>query len=229
MATCGFCVDDDAIYMSFTDDGRSRLQRQYPAGKAIESHAGDICLHEGKIYIALSAPKAGAGSFVTILDTDFNQLNRIPLPKTPRPDGIGFLNGSFFIGQDEFGKDPHPTNYIHQYDENFVFQKSHTVEIGNTHYGVQTIAGFNNELWMGFYMNPRKYGICRFDANVVFQEGFASPGASEGLCEAPPSRRGPFPRLIVSSNINETKDGVRLFGTLLRFYEFDGEKLNRLK
>jgi len=228
----GFCVDDNAIYMSFTSmmvkadyDGNILLE------KPIESHAGDICLHEGKIYIAHSVRAKGAetGGFVTILDTDFNQQKRIPLPQTPQPDGIGFLNGAFFIGNDEFGKEPHPTNYIHQYDENFIFQKSHTVEIGNAHYGVQTIAGFNNELWMGFYMNPRKYGICRFDANVAFLEGFASPGASEGLCEAPPGRRGPNPRLLVSSNVKETKDGVRLFGTLLRFFEFDGVKLNLLK
>ncbi len=228
----GFCADDNALYLAFTT---VMVKADYHGNilleKPIDSHAGDVCLHEGNIYVAHDVRAKGAetGSFVTVLDTDFNQLKRIPLPKPMRPDGIAFLNGSFFIGNDQFGKEPHPLNHIHQYDENFVLQKIHAIDIGATQYGVQTMAGVNNELWMGFYMNPRKYGICRFDADVVFREGFANPVASEGLCEAPPGRRGPLPRLLVSSNIHETKDGVRRFGTVIRFYEFNGKELVLLK
>ncbi|MDD4098174.1 MAG: hypothetical protein PHC30_05350 [Lentisphaeria bacterium] len=228
----GFCADDHALYLAFTSvmvkaDYSGKVLLEVP----IASHAGDVCLHNGRIYVAhdVRVPKTEAGSFVTVLDTDFKELRRLPLPKTTGPGCIAFLNGSFFIGDDLYGKEPHPLNHVHQYDENFILQKIHTIDIGATQYGVQTMAAFNNELWMGFYMNPRKHGICRFDAGVTFLEGFARPGASEGLCEVPPNRRGSLPRLMVSSNLNETTDGVRRFGTLIRFYEFNGQELVQLQ
>ncbi|OGV66550.1 MAG: hypothetical protein A3K19_23845 [Lentisphaerae bacterium RIFOXYB12_FULL_65_16] len=232
----GICCDEDAVYWSFT---AVILKTDY-AGKTllevpISAHAGDICMHDGKIYIAQALSgkadieKTGGKSWVVVMDTSLNEVKRYAIPDTPHPDGITFLDGSFYIGEDKYGKDPHPINVVNQYDANFTLQKTHTFEIGTTQYGVQTMGTALGHLWMGFYMNPRKHGIVRFDKNMTFVEGFPSPNVSVGICAAPARFSGAKPRFLVGENISvETEAKTRLFAGRIRFYEFDDQAFQQL-
>ena len=125
---------------------------------AIPRHAGDLCIAEGKVYVSVilynkkMAKRAGGTGWIYICDTDLKFLRKVAIPDTPRPDGIAFSNGSFYVAGDDFGKAPHPVNTISVYDKNFKFEKKLTVDIGKpTRYGAQTLNAVDGRILAGFY------------------------------------------------------------------------------
>lgn len=232
----GICCDEAAIYWSFT---AAILKTDYTGKNLLEvsiaPHVGDICMHDDRIYIAQALQHrkdieaAGGGSWVVVMDTDLKEVQHYAIPDTPHPDGIAFLDGSFYLGEDRYGKDPHPITVVNQYDANFALQKTHTFEIGMTQYGVQAMGAGAGQLWLGFYMSPRKYGVVRFDKTLTFIEGFEKPDVSVGICEAPARFAGARPRFLIAQNICVKSEGnPRLFAARIRFYEFDGKAFQRL-
>lgn len=157
----GIAADASGIYWSFystvvkTDyTGRELARVQIPR------HAGDLCVAEGKLCISVIyydkklAKREGGTGWVYVCDTDlkFRSLKKIAIPDTPRPDGITYLDGKFYIAGDDFGKEPHPVNTISVYDRDLKFEKKLTVDIGKpTRYGAQTLNAVNGRILAGFY------------------------------------------------------------------------------
>lgn len=157
----GIAADESGIYWSFyntvvkTDYAGRELARV-----PIPRHAGDLCVAEGKLYVSViyydkkKAKRAGGTGWIYVCDTDLNfkSLREVALPDTPRPDGITFLDGKFYVAGDDFGKEPHPVNTISVYDRDFKFERKLTVDIGKpTRYGAQTLNAVGGRILAGFY------------------------------------------------------------------------------
>lgn len=157
----GIAADESGIYWSFyntvvkTDyTGRELAHVQIPR------HAGDLCVADGKVYISVIyydrklAKREGGTGWIYICDPDlkFRSLRKVALPDTPRPDGITYLDGKFYIAGDDFGKAPHPVNTISVYDRELKFERKISVDIGKpTRYGAQTLNAVNGRILAGFY------------------------------------------------------------------------------
>lgn len=157
----GVCVDDEAIYWSFTTtlvktrrDGK--LQKKVP----VANHHGDLCHHDGKIYVAVNLgkfndPQGNADSWVSVYDAD--DLSLIAKHRTPEvfhgAGGIVHHDGKFLVvgglpdGVEE--------NYVYEYDSDFQFKKKHVLKSGHTHLGIQTAAFADDHWWFGCYGDPK--------------------------------------------------------------------------
>ena len=158
----GICTNDkDAIYWSFT----TTLVKTDSHGKVlkkieVENHHGDLCHHEGKLYVAVNLgkfndPQGNADSWVYV----YNARNLALVSKHATQQvfhgagGIGIRSGHFFV----VGGLPNdvPENYVYEYDADFKFLKKHVVESGHTHLGIQTATFANNRWWFGCYGDPK--------------------------------------------------------------------------
>jgi len=216
----GLCCDDEFLYISFTSaiikvDYQGRLI----AETAIPSHAGDLCLVEDKIYVAQALRGTTRnGGYAVVLDKDLQILQSIPLPRTPKPGCIAYLDGFFYLDNDAFGREPHPINHVHKYDRDFNFLQQYEVAIGDTKYGAQTMTAQQGSLWMGYYSQTR---LVQTAPDLQVRIKLPSPNCSEGLCAAPPRLSGKNPRFLVANNLNRKDEQERrLFGTLISLQEF---------
>lgn len=224
----GICCDADFIYLSFTKtiikvDYHSKFIAETP----IASHAGDICLVDDKIYISQSLRGKNPGGYIVVMDNNLQLLQTIPLPQTPKPDGIAFLANHFYLANDTFGRESHPLNHVHQYDRDFKFLQSYNLEIGDTKYGGQAMAGGQESLWLGFYSNTR---IVQADHNLAVQAKLSRPNCSEGICAAPMHLAGSNPRFLIARNINRKDDqGRTLYGSVINLSEFRAGEFSQLE
>jgi len=155
----GIAADSTGIYWSFYDT----IVKTDFTGKTLISvksprHSGDLCAANGKVYVSVMhydkklEKEEGARGNVYVYDKDLKLVQKKPLPETPSPDGITFLNGKFYIAGDDFGYEPHPLNTISVYDANLKFERKITIDIGKpTQYGVQTLNAFDGRILGGFY------------------------------------------------------------------------------
>lgn len=178
----GICVDGSAIYWSFTTtlvktDLNGKVQRSIP----VANHHGDLCYHEGKLYVAVNLgkfndPKGQADSWVYVYDAaTLAELSRHEVQQVFHgAGGIGYRDGHFFVvgglpdGIEE--------NYVYEYDAQFNFIKKHTIKSGHTHLGIQTASFANNRWWFGCYGEPeillvtdpefRMLGRYKFDCSL---------------------------------------------------------------
>lgn len=164
----GIAADATGIYWSFYD---TVVKTDY-TGKTLTTvknprHAGDLCAVDGKIYVStvyydskMAAEEGGTG-WLYIYNADLVFEKKVALPKTPRPDGITFLNGKFYIAGDDFGKESHPLNTISVYDANLNFERNITIDIGKeTKYGAQTLNAMDGRILAGFYCSfPNAYSL----------------------------------------------------------------------
>lgn len=158
----GICLDGKgAIYWSFTDalvktDAAGRLLKQ----TAVANHHGDLCYHEGKLYVAVNLgkfnePPGKADSWVYVYDAEnLGELARHPVPEAVHGvGGIGWHAGHFMVvGGLPPGADQ---NYVYEYDPNFRFIRTHVIQSGYTLMGIQTAKFINGYWWFGCYGNPR--------------------------------------------------------------------------
>ena len=156
----GVAADDQAIYWSFT----TTLVKTDRAGKRLASvpvanHHGDLCQHDGKLYVAVNLGKfndaeGNADSWIYVYDAKtLQEIARHEVQQVFHgAGGIGYRDGRFFV----VGGLPEgvPENYVYEYDESFQFIKKHTIPSGHTHLGIQTATFAHDRWWFGCYGSP---------------------------------------------------------------------------
>ena len=160
----GIAADESGIYWSFYD---TLLKTDY-YGKKLAlfpriSHMGDLCVVNGKVYVALTI--YGPSHIVKhdnwqgwVLVFDAGTLKYLGRHKmaVPAVDGIAFLDGKFYVGV-AAERELHPLNKVLVYDKEFKFLKELTLDIGQkTFYGAQTINPFGSRLLFSFYGEKKK-------------------------------------------------------------------------
>lgn len=158
----GVCTNEkDSIYWSFT----TKLVKTDRTGKLVKvvdvsNHHGDLCFHEGKIYVALNFgkfndPKGNSDSCVYVYDA--SDLSLLAKHKTPEvfhgAGGIAIHKGKFLV----VGGLPDGVNenFAYEYDGDFKFLKKHTLASGHTHLGIQTATFSDGHWWFGCYGRPK--------------------------------------------------------------------------
>ena len=157
----GICVDDDAIYWSFTTtlvktDLDGKLIKQIP----VVNHHGDLCIHEGRLYVAVNLgkfndPQGNADSWIYVYDAaSLNELARHEVQQVFHgAGGIGYRDGRFFVVGGLPGDIQE--NYVYEYDQEFKFIEKHSVNSGQTRLGIQTATFAHDRWWFGCYGSPK--------------------------------------------------------------------------
>ncbi|MCU0879832.1 MAG: hypothetical protein MUF06_18830 [Pirellulaceae bacterium] len=157
----GVCADREAIYWCFT----TTLVKTDLSGKVLHkvpvaNHHGDLCLHEGKLYVAVNLgkfndPAGNADSWVYVYQPD--DLAFVAKHAVPEvfhgAGGIGVRGGRLFV----VGGLPASIeeNYVYEYDGDFKFIAKHTIASGHTHLGIQTATFAGGRWWLGCYGDPQ--------------------------------------------------------------------------
>jgi len=157
----GVCADPEGnLFWSFTSelvktDSQGKLLLQIP----VASHHGDLCYHDGRIFVAVNLgkfnqPAGQAKSWVYEYDAStLKERNRFPVPEVVHgAGGMDFANGSFFV----VGGLPRgiPENYLYEYTPDFQFQKRHVLKSGETLLGIQVAHFHGGVWWLGCYGKP---------------------------------------------------------------------------
>lgn len=157
----GICVDQQAIYWSFT----TTLVKTDRDGKVIHTvpvanHHGDLCHHDGKLYVAVNLgkfndPDGNADSWIFVYDAgSLKELARHEVQEVFHgAGGIGYRDGHFWV----VGGLPDDVqeNYVYEYDAGFQFLKKHVLASGHTHLGIQTATFAHERWWFGCYGTPK--------------------------------------------------------------------------
>jgi hypothetical protein len=183
----GICVDGEAIYWSFTTtlvktDLNGKLLMKVP----VTNHHGDLCFHEGKLYVAVNLgkfndPKSNADSWVYVYDAaSLKEITRHEVQVVFHgAGGIGFHDGHFFVvgglpdGVEE--------NYAYEYDGQFKFVKKHVIKSRHTHLGIQTATFANDRWWFGCYGDPKILLVTDADFQMKGRYEFDCSLGIEGL------------------------------------------------
>lgn len=166
--------NEHAIFWSWTTEiVRTDMEGKIQARVAALHHQGDLCYHNGKLYVAVNLgqfnqPAGNADSWIYEFDAlTLKELNQYPVPELVHgAGGIEYHNGKFYVvgglvpGINE--------NYMYEYDQSFRFIKRHTIASGYTLMGVQTIAHHNNTWWLGCYGKPT--ALLQADEQFRFQK-----------------------------------------------------------
>lgn len=169
----GICTDQrNAIYWSWTDVlVKTDLTGKIQAKRAVADHHGDLCHHNGKVYVAVNLgkfnlPVGKADSWVYIYDAaTLDELAKHRIPELVHgAGGMAYRDGKFFI----VGGLPSGVNenYVYEYDESFRFVKRHVLASGYTLMGIQTVTWARGSWWFGCYGKPAE--LLRADANFQF-------------------------------------------------------------
>lgn len=157
----GVCSDGQAIYWCFTTElVKTDLKGKLLKKVAVANHHGDLCCHDGKLYVAVNlgkfnAPAGAADSWVYVYDAE--GLTKLARHETQQAvhgaGGIGFRDGHFFV----VGGLPEEVNenYVFEYDNDFKFLKRHVIPSGHTHLGIQTATFAHDRWWFGCYGTPQ--------------------------------------------------------------------------
>lgn len=157
----GFCADQESIYWCFT----TTLVKTDLAGKRLQeipvaSHHGDLCMLDGKLYVAVNLgkfndPAGHADSWVYVYNaSDLTLISRHETQEVFHgAGGIGVRDGHFFVvgGLPESVEE----NYVYEYDAKFQFLKKHVIASGHTHLGIQTATFAHDRWWFGCYGTPK--------------------------------------------------------------------------
>jgi hypothetical protein len=173
----GVCTNErDAIFWCFTTklvktDRSGRVLKQIDVG----NHHGDLCFHEGKIYVAVNFgkfndPKGNADSWVYVYDAaDFSLLAKHRTPEVFHgAGGIASHDDKFLVvgGLPEGVQE----NYAYEYDLQFKLVKKHVLNSGQTLMGIQTAAFADGYWWFGCYGTPKI--LLKADASLMKAERF---------------------------------------------------------
>ena len=183
----GICTEGKAIYWSFTTTlVKTDLQGKLLKKVQVANHHGDLCFHDGKLYVAVNLgrfndPKGNANSWVYVYDAD--SLKEHARHETQEvfhgAGGIGVVDDSFFV----VGGLPSGVNenYVYEYDSQFEFLKKHVVESGHTLMGIQTATFAHDRWWFGCYGNPKILLVTDKDFNITGRHEFDCSLGIEGL------------------------------------------------
>lgn len=170
----GIACDGEAIYWCFT----KRLVKTNLSGTELLSvdvpgHSGDICVHNGKVYIATDE-----GLYVR--EDNFKQevrvydaatLQRVAVynidadcaEKNVHVSSIEYANGRFYLAMGQDSSSTDEKNYVFEYNPSFELVAVHELATGNTQYGLQTIAFHDDKFYVGTYSGanvPASAFIC---------------------------------------------------------------------
>ena len=222
----GIAADSGGIYWSFYD---TVIKTDY-TGKLVAAvksprHSGDLCLADGKVCVSIThydpeiAEREGGTGFVYVYDANLKFLRKHALPDTPRPDGIAFCRGKFYVAGDDFGKQDHPVNTVSVYTPDFKFEKKITVDIGRpTKYGAQTLNEFDGQLLAAFYARKGSVFLSVPELKV---SGVFPMSASVGFAFVPPELSGGR-KLVLIANTTGTRGA---YGAKLLVREWKDGKL----
>ena len=230
----GIAADANGIYWSFYDTlVKTDYAGRILAAVEVPRHAGDLCVTEGKIHVSVTLydrkaiEREGGTGWVYIYDTNLKFLGKTALPDTPRPDGIAFCDGKFYIAGDDFGKAPHPVNTISVYTPDLKFERKVTVDIGRpTRYGAQTLNAAEGKLLAAFYAKSPGSVLLALPGLTV--EGVFPASVSVGFAFVPPEFSGGRKLVLIARNtgkrgaygakllIREWRDGKLLDAELSR-------------
>lgn len=182
----GIATDGQRIYWSFTSalvstDMTGQMLKSVP----VRSHHGDLCHHQGKLYVAVNFGRFNtedkADSHVYVYDAEtLAELAKYPVPELVHgAGGMEYLQGNFYV----VGGLPqdHEQNYVYEYDENFKFIKRHVIPSGQTNLGIQTACFAHGYWWFGCYGKPQQLK-CDQKFNLLEKLNFSS---SVGLAVLP--------------------------------------------
>ena len=183
----GICSDSKAIYWSFT----TTLVKTDLAGKRLKkvpvaNHHGDLCHHDGKLYVAVNLgkfndPKGNADSWVYVYDANtLDELARHEVQEVFHgAGGIGFRNGHFCV----VGGLPEGVglNDVFEYDGKFAFVKKHVIKSGHTPMGIQTATFAHDRWWFGCYGRPSILLVTDADFQMKGRHEFNCSLGIEGL------------------------------------------------
>lgn len=154
----GICTDDKtAIFWSFTTAlVKTNAKGQVLKKIAVESHHGDLCYKDGKIYVAVNLgefnqPTGKADSWVFVYQAD--DLSLLATHRVAEvvhgAGGMAFHDGVFVV----IGGLPEgiEENYAYTYTPDFKFIERHVIKSGYTLKGVQTLAFNDGQWWFGCY------------------------------------------------------------------------------
>lgn len=174
----GVCIDDNAIYWSFTTtlvktDFDGKVLQKIP----VVNHHGDLCHSEGKLYVAVNLgdfnnPKGEADSWVYVYDAEsLKEIARHEVQEVFHgAGGMGVREGHFYvIGGLPEGVD---VNYVYEYDGDFNFVKKHVIESGHTLMGIQSATFAHDRWWFGCYGSPPTLLITDADFNMVGRHSY---------------------------------------------------------
>jgi enterochelin esterase-like enzyme len=169
----GIGCDGHSLFWSFTTTlVKSDLQGTVLKSVPVADHHGDLCVHDGKVFVAVNLgkfndPAGHADSWVFAYDAaSLKELARYPVPEVFHgAGGIGVHNGNFFI----VGGLPEtvPENYVYEYDARFTFQRKHTIASGHTELGIQTAAFAHGRWYFGCYGKPQQLLITDTDFRLL--------------------------------------------------------------
>ena len=221
----GICCDDDAIYAVFLNyvyklDWSGKVVKSVPA----ETHSGDPCLANGKLYVSMSSSDACA---VYEYDLDLNLLRKIKVKDVSACDGIAFWNDRFFIGGPS-PADAHESNPLNVLDKDFNLVAHYEVNFGaKTSYGPQSIAACRDVILVAYYSAEKDKNAPR--SAVINPQGevvaTSTADGSNGWCQLPESMQPnpeKFTRLLVART-DAPKNGPTT--ARFRFFDFDGKTL----
>ena len=185
----GICADREAIYWSFTTtlvktDLDGNLLKKVP----VANHHGDLCFHDGKLYVAVNLgkfndPNGNADSWVYVYNADtLQELTRYEVQEVFHgAGGIGFRNNHFFVvgGLPEGVEE----NYVYEYDSKFKFVKKHVITSGHTHLGIQTATYAHNRWWFGCYGDLKILLVTEADFQMKGRYEFDCSLGIEGLSD----------------------------------------------
>jgi glycerophosphoryl diester phosphodiesterase len=158
----GVCMDDaGALFWSFTTvlvktDAQGHVLKKID----VASHHGDLCHHDGQIYVAVNLgkfndPNGNAESWVYVYNAA--DLAEVARHKTAEvfhgAGGIAYDGQRFLVvgGLPENIEE----NYAYEYDREFHFVKRHAIASGQTRKGIQTAAYAQGCWWFGCYGDPK--------------------------------------------------------------------------
>jgi|LSQX01.2.fsa_nt_gb hypothetical protein len=157
----GVCTNHkDAIYWSFTtslvkSDLKGRVINKIP----VDSHHGDLCFYNNKIYVAVNLgkfnqPPGQADSWVYIYDAEsLDELSKQKVPELVHGAGGMACDGKRFIivgGLPE----GYNENYLYEYGLDLKYKRRHEIP-GYTLLGIQTAAFSDKHWWFGCYGSPQ--------------------------------------------------------------------------
>ena len=221
----GICCDENAIYAVFANyvyklDWSGKVLKGVPA----DSHSGDPCLANGKLYVSMSCK----GEFAVYeYDLELNLLRKIKCENVPACDGIAYWNDQFFTGGSS-SAEAHEINPLNIFDKDFNLISHYDINFGaKTFYGPQSIAACRGVVLVAYYTaekdkNPLRAAIVTPQGEVV---ATSTLDGSNGWCALPQSMQPDsenFTRLIVART-DVRKEGQTTARFI--FFDFDGKTL----
>lgn len=195
----GICCDGHSLYWSFTTSlVKTDLQGRVLKSVSVADHHGDLCCHNGKLFVAVNLgkfndPAGNADSWIFAFDAaSLEERARYPVPEVLYgAGGVGVHNGNFFV----VGGLPETINenYVYEYNAQFAFQKKHTIASGHTDLGIQTATFAHGRWYFGCYGKPQQLLVTDTDFRLIGRYNWdcslgieALPGgrllSASGLC-----------------------------------------------